>query len=481
MDGRIERGPYGVQFVVDTHPDSIEIDYQMDILMQSRPVYLLPVYRRTTARGSQYVYPVTGLASLGGCLPPSGRNRRPAVSPVAEPADGQAAVRRIDLRRAAHLIQQLRLDLDDLDGRLLSPEQVLLQPESLYLAPDGDRLLLVYRPFLPIDGISSVTELAEWLSGRVCRHRWQQRRWRKCIDDGASASANSQESTVPAGRQAVQGQASHRPGSSSALVPAIAAALPVLGALAALPAGLAQGIPFTLRSLRLPLLVMLLLSIPGLLLFLGHLSPHEADSEPAAAERACGDHVAGDRAAVAGVRSDRTAGAGISSDSGAKPKPFKVLLARLNPLPLAGRALETIRRTSAGRSASEERQHEMPTQLLSSRQELFRLATLSEGMIGSSAETAGQRAFILNDDFVIGRDFRTADLCLTGYAVGRQHARITRQGAAFFITDLGSKNGTRLNGERLNKLEAHLLPDRCQLQFADRLFYFEAEALPIGA
>ncbi|NLC84553.1 MAG: FHA domain-containing protein [Ruminococcaceae bacterium] len=140
-----------------------------------------------------------------------------------------------------------------------------------------------------------------------------------------------------------------------------------------------------------------------------------------------------------------------------------------------------IKKKADASPVNQEKMCELPTELLSCRQELFRLATLSEGMIGTKAETAGQRAFILNDEFIIGRDSRSVDLCLTGYAIGRQHARITRQGAAFFITDLGSKNGTHLNGERLNKMETILLPDTCQLQFADRLFYFEAEKLPVGA
>ena len=162
------------------------------------------------------------------------------------------------------------------------------------------------------------------------------------------------------------------------------------------------------------------------------------------------------------------------TDLGAR---LKTLVTSLNPKQVLKKIRASIKERAEKSEASLGRVREMPTELLSSKQALFRLATLSEGMIGTAEETAGQRAFILTEEFVVGRDFRLVDLCLTGYAVGRRHARISRKGATFFITDLGSKNGTRLNGELLNKMVEYRLPDRCQIQFADRPFYFEAEEL----
>ncbi|MBP8989708.1 MAG: FHA domain-containing protein, partial [Clostridia bacterium] len=94
---------------------------------------------------------------------------------------------------------------------------------------------------------------------------------------------------------------------------------------------------------------------------------------------------------------------------------------------------------------------------------------------GTPAEHEGRRAFILVEEFVIGRDPKKVDLCLPDPSIGRMHARIVRRAGSFFICDLGSGNGTHLDGRRLPKHEEYLLPDQCLLQFADQLFYFQAE------
>jgi pSer/pThr/pTyr-binding forkhead associated (FHA) protein len=44
-----------------------------------------------------------------------------------------------------------------------------------------------------------------------------------------------------------------------------------------------------------------------------------------------------------------------------------------------------------------------------------------------------------------------------GDYVSRRHARITRGRAGYFITDLGSSNGTTVNGQVLHPNRAHLL------------------------
>lgn len=405
----IERGPYGAQYMIAELPECVETDYQMDIMMKARPEFLLPVYRQITAHGCRFAYPVTGLDSLADLAAASRLNRKQALT----------------RKQALRLVRQLQKDLERLPDHLLTPEQVLVRPEALFLEPAGNRLLLVYRPFLPVDGAGTVPELMHWLSERVCRSRWRQRRLMI-----AAGFADSGESKM--------------------VILLAIATVAVLAAVAASVTLWRSGYLRSARNLRLILLGLLIMVIPALVLALKSQKPALSQPKTTSPEK--------------------------------QPRQNKLpWINRLNPLPLARRTMSGIRKRAAESPASQERMHDLPTQLLSSRQELFRLATISEGMIGSTAEAAGQRAFILNDEFVVGRDGRTADLCLTGNAVGRQHARITRQGAAFFITDLGSRNGTRLNGERLNKLESYLLPDRCQLQFADRLFYFEAEQLPVGA
>ncbi len=49
------------------------------------------------------------------------------------------------------------------------------------------------------------------------------------------------------------------------------------------------------------------------------------------------------------------------------------------------------------------------------------------------------------DRFTIGRT-RDCDLCLADLSVSRLHAELVRGGAGWLLNDLGSHNGTRLNG-----------------------------------
>lgn len=115
------------------------------------------------------------------------------------------------------------------------------------------------------------------------------------------------------------------------------------------------------------------------------------------------------------------------------------------------------------------------TMLLSANPADFRMAMLAEGKPGTPEENEGLRAFILVDEFIIGRDPKNADLVLTDPGVGRIHARIIRRAGSFLISDLGSKNGTSLDGKKLLRHQETLLPDHCILQFADRAFYFQAD------
>jgi hypothetical protein len=115
------------------------------------------------------------------------------------------------------------------------------------------------------------------------------------------------------------------------------------------------------------------------------------------------------------------------------------------------------------------------TVLLAANPDDYRIALLSEGQPGTPAENEGLRAFLLTDEFVIGRDIKTCDLCITQPGIGRQHARIVRRSGSFFITDLGSRNGTRLDDRRLLKNTEVLMPERCIVQFADQVFYFQID------
>ena len=112
---------------------------------------------------------------------------------------------------------------------------------------------------------------------------------------------------------------------------------------------------------------------------------------------------------------------------------------------------------------------------LNPKSDLFRLAMISEGAPGTLDENEGLKAFILIDEFLIGRDKTVCDLVLEEETVGRVHARISRHGSHYFIEDLGSSNGSSIDGKKLHKHQTYLLPDHCRLKFAELPFYFTVD------
>ncbi|MBC7397141.1 MAG: GGDEF domain-containing protein [Bdellovibrionales bacterium] len=60
----------------------------------------------------------------------------------------------------------------------------------------------------------------------------------------------------------------------------------------------------------------------------------------------------------------------------------------------------------------------------------------------------GHRYFITADEMIIGRD-PTADISIPDSSVSRKHAKVIREGSVVKIEDLGSSNGTAVNGRKL--------------------------------
>lgn len=82
------------------------------------------------------------------------------------------------------------------------------------------------------------------------------------------------------------------------------------------------------------------------------------------------------------------------------------------------------------------------------------------GFVGSACEltdtATGKRWRIGVDLTVIGREESQADLVLEDTNVSRRHAELRRNGATWILSDLGSTNGTRVNGMRVRQpVELH--------------------------
>ena len=67
-----------------------------------------------------------------------------------------------------------------------------------------------------------------------------------------------------------------------------------------------------------------------------------------------------------------------------------------------------------------------------------------------SAEEYAERFKIFKDNFTIGRISEYSDYVISSRVIGQTHALINLEDGKYFITDLNSKNGTYVNGERLS-------------------------------
>jgi hypothetical protein len=77
--------------------------------------------------------------------------------------------------------------------------------------------------------------------------------------------------------------------------------------------------------------------------------------------------------------------------------------------------------------------------------------------------------FRLRDDVFIGRDGTRCEVVLEDLAVSDLHARVKREEDQFILHDLGSTNGTFLNGEQVYR---HPLSDKDRLQLGETQLVF---------
>ncbi|MDD8026664.1 MAG: FHA domain-containing protein [Acidobacteriota bacterium] len=77
-------------------------------------------------------------------------------------------------------------------------------------------------------------------------------------------------------------------------------------------------------------------------------------------------------------------------------------------------------------------------------------ASLAARLVGRSGDYQGNEFFIKGDDFAIGRAFE-CHLMLNDEMISARHARIVHTGDQYELQDLGSTNGTFVNGEKIDK------------------------------
>lgn len=87
----------------------------------------------------------------------------------------------------------------------------------------------------------------------------------------------------------------------------------------------------------------------------------------------------------------------------------------------------------------------------------------------------GQRLFIDGAEFIMGRD-EGCDLVIPDRQVSRRHARIRLEGERYLVEDLGSKNGTFVNGQEVHGPSPLQDGDEIQIALCCKLAFVDAEA-----
>ncbi|KUM32347.1 FHA domain-containing protein [Glutamicibacter mishrai] len=73
-------------------------------------------------------------------------------------------------------------------------------------------------------------------------------------------------------------------------------------------------------------------------------------------------------------------------------------------------------------------------------------------LIAHSGPNKGARFLLDTDESIAGRH-PNADIFLDDVTVSRRHAKFTRNGESFLLSDIGSLNGTYINGDRIDEIQ----------------------------
>ena len=100
-------------------------------------------------------------------------------------------------------------------------------------------------------------------------------------------------------------------------------------------------------------------------------------------------------------------------------------------------------------------------------------------LVMRSGPTPGVVFPLESDQITIGRD-STNDVAINDAEVSRRHARLTFQGGKYVVEDMGSTNGTFVNGQRLSG--PHVLKPGDVLAFGEQIvLMYDAAVMDPGA
>ncbi|HWR60596.1 MAG TPA: FHA domain-containing protein, partial [Clostridia bacterium] len=89
-----------------------------------------------------------------------------------------------------------------------------------------------------------------------------------------------------------------------------------------------------------------------------------------------------------------------------------------------------------------------------------------------AGEHNGERIIIGKDRFTIGRLGSMVDHVIPDGTIGKLHAEIISREGSYYLTDLNSKNGTYINGERIASNMEYEITGSCRIRFSNYEYLF---------
>ncbi len=103
---------------------------------------------------------------------------------------------------------------------------------------------------------------------------------------------------------------------------------------------------------------------------------------------------------------------------------------------------------------------------------LLDAAVLNHPYFKGLHENISETIVLFSFPFMMGRLDGQVDYCFKNPAVGKLHAEISKSPEGYFITDMNTRNGTLMEGERLEPTKVYKLENGTHVTFANEEFIF---------